>query len=108
MPGKKMRKEKLGLILIFAILSSFVIGAALQISNLEKINEGFYQSIFLITAIVASSSGFLLWGICLWDCLGNKKLKSPSWVFSSLILFNWVASIIYFFKIIYPRNKKVA
>ncbi|RII25325.1 MAG: hypothetical protein CXR31_14095 [Geobacter sp.] len=100
-----MKKENLGIVLISAISVSFIIGTVLQISNLETTNYGIFESIFLALAIVSASSGVLLWGICLWDCLGNKEIKAPYWVFAALFFFNWVASIIYFFKVIYPRNK---
>jgi len=101
-----MNKEKFGLILILAIFASFIIGAVLQPLNLENSNPEMHQAIFLTITIVAASSGLLLWGMCMLDCLGNKQIKSSILVFSALIIFNWVASIVYYFKYIYRRSQK--
>jgi hypothetical protein len=65
---KENEKENLGLVLISAILGSFIIGAVLQISNLETTNYGIFESIFLALAIVSASSGVLLWGIISEQC----------------------------------------
>jgi small-conductance mechanosensitive channel len=103
-----MNKEKFGLILVAAIFVSFVIGALLQPMNLENSNPEMHQTIFLTITIVAVSSGLLLWGMCMWDLLGNKQIKSSTLVFAALIVFNWVAAIVYYFKYIYRRSHKRA
>lgn len=100
-----MKKDKIGLIFVSAIVVSFIIGAVLQLLNLEKSNPEVHEMIFLTITIVAASSGLLLWGMCIWDSLGNKQIKSPTLVFVVLILFNWVASIIYYFKFIYRKSE---
>lgn len=103
-----MKVEKFSFILMGVFLFSLITLSALQISSFEQTNKGIFESIFIVTGYVSALSLILLWATCIWDCLGNKKLKSRSWVFWSLVLFNWVASIIYFFKFIYPRIKAKA
>lgn len=103
-----MNKEKFGLILISAIFVSFIIGAVLQPMNLENSYPEMHQNIFLAITILTASSGLLLWGMCMWDCLGNKQIKSVTMVFAALIVLNWVASIVYYFKYIYRRSHKRA
>ncbi len=88
------------------MIVSFTIGAVLQSLNPENANPNAHETIFLTITIVAASSGILLWGMCMWDCLGNKEIKSPTLVFGSLILFNWIASIVYYFRFIFGRSKR--
>jgi hypothetical protein len=78
----------------------------LQLLNLENANPEVHKIIFFTIAIFAASSGLLLWGMCIWDCLGNKQIKSQNLVFAALIVFSWVGSIFYYFKFIYKRSER--
>ena len=98
-----MKKEKSGLFLVVIILCSFFLLTVLKLLVPEESwSKDPIQSISVAIGISAVLSALLLWVICIWDCLGNKR---SAWVYVALFFFNWVAAIIYFFKYIYIRRQ---
>jgi hypothetical protein len=101
-----MQKRNFGLFLVYVLVAAFVVAVILRAINLEEISPDTFDVIFITVTIAATLSALCLWVMCMWDCIGNKMLsiKSQTSILIALILFNWVASLVYFFKVIKPRG----
>lgn len=88
-----MYMKFIGYFLVIAIALSMLIFTFVDSSKSET-------EALIYVAMVGSSCGVLLWFWMLFDCIKNfKTIKNPKvWLFF-LVLANWLASIVYFFKI---------
>lgn len=104
-----MKKINFGKKLLFMILVGFIYFSILNMLGIKSIpadSTALITATFLIGGL-APLGGLILWFWVMGDYLDHHKgFKHPSLIFICLIIFNWGAALIYFFVVIYPREKK--